>query len=124
MNDISSLIHKDFSGAVLVKKDGKTILEKAQGYRDIPNKIPNEIGTKFATASAGKFFVAIGIMKLIENGKLNLTDTIGSILDFDLHNIDPLITIEQLLTHTSGIPDYFDESVMSEYADLWADFPC
>ena len=124
MNDISSLIPKDFSGAVLVKKDGKTILEKAQGYRDIPNKIPNEIGTKFATASAGKFFVAVGIMKLIEKGTLKLSDTIGSILAFDLHNIDPLITIEQLLTHTSGIPDYFDESVMSEYADLWADYPC
>jgi len=124
MNTIQSIIPKDYSGSVLVKKDRKTLFKQAFGFRDIPNKIPNEIDTKFATASAGKFFVAVGIMKLIEKGALKLTDTIGSILDFDLHDIDPLITIEQLLTNTSGIPDYFDESVMDEYADLWVDYPC
>ncbi len=124
MNNFQSIIPKDFSGAFLVKKDGNTIFEQTQGFRDIPNEIPNEIDTKFATASAGKFFVAVGIMKLIERGKLKLTDTIGSILDFNLNKIDASITIEQLLTHTSGIPDYFDESIMTEYADLWLDYPC
>ena len=54
---------------------------------------------------------------------LNLNDTIGNILDFDLKKIYKNITIEQLLNHTSGIPDYFDESVMNEYAELWIDFP-
>ena len=44
-------------------------------------------------------------------------------LDFDLKEIDPQITIRQLLNHTSGIPDYFDETVMHEYEDLWKDFP-
>jgi CubicO group peptidase (beta-lactamase class C family) len=44
-------------------------------------------------------------------------------LDFDLKAIDKNITLRQLLNHTSGIPDYFDESVMDEYADLWIDFP-
>lgn len=47
----------------------------------------------------------------------------GDIFEFDLKQIDPAITIEQLLTHTSGIPDYFDESVMDEYEELWVDFP-
>ncbi|GHU53748.1 serine hydrolase [Bacilli bacterium] len=87
------------------------------------NNIPNETDTKFATASAGKVFVATGILQLIEKGTLHFDDTIGGILDFDLKAIDRSITIKQLLIHTSGIPDYFDEAIMDEYADLWKDFP-
>jgi len=121
--NIEALIEDDFNGAISVKKDNKIILQKAYGYADIPNKIPNEIDTKFATASAGKVFVATGILQLIQNGKLAFNNTIGNILDFDLKSIDKNITIEQLLNHTSGIPDYFDESIMDEYADLWLDTP-
>ena len=79
--------------------------------------------TRFATASAGKVFVAVGILQLIEKGLLHMEDKIGSFFDFDLEQIDKEITVKQLLTHTSGIPDYFDESVMTEYEDLWYDFP-
>ncbi|MBD5141426.1 MAG: serine hydrolase, partial [Ruminococcus sp.] len=45
------------------------------------------------------------------------------LLDIDLHDIDRDVTVRQLLNHTSGVPDYFDESVMDEYEELWADFP-
>ena len=124
MEELTGIIPDSFSGAVLVTFNNRLFYSHAQGYSDIPNKIKNELETKFATASAGKFFVAIGIMRLIESGRLKLSDTIGSILDINLNKIDPLISIRQLLTHTSGIPDYFDESVMTEYADLWIDFPC
>ena len=120
---IEELIGQDFSGVISVRKDKKTIIRDSYGYADINNKIPNEIETKFATASAGKVFVAVGILQLIQKGKLKLNDTIGSILDFDLKGIDKKITIRQLLNHTSGIPDYFDESTMEEYAELWRDFP-
>jgi len=120
---IEKLIDEDFNGAVLVKKDGVKIFEQALGYRDLPNEVPNEVETKFATASAGKVFVAIGVLQLVEQGKLSLEDTIGELLAMDLKQIDPKITVAQLLTHTSGIPDYFDESVMENYADLWEDFP-
>jgi CubicO group peptidase (beta-lactamase class C family) len=99
------------------------LVQNSYGYADISNKIPNETDTKFATASAGKVFVAVGILQLIEKGKLCLNDTICNILDFDLKSIDKKITIRQLLNHTSGIPDYFDESTMNEYAELWQDFP-
>ena len=60
---------------------------------------------------------------MIDSGKLRLEDSIGSILDIDLHEIDTDVTIKQLLTHTSGIPDYFDESIMEDYEELWADYP-
>jgi len=120
---IENLIGKDFSGVISIRKDGKTLMQNSYGYADINNKILNEIDTRFATASAGKVFVAVGILQLIEKGKLDFNDIIGNILDFDLKSIDKNITIKQLLTHTSGIPDYFDESVMDEYAELWQDFP-
>ncbi|MDR1803150.1 MAG: beta-lactamase family protein [Treponema sp.] len=123
MMDIEELVGQDFSGVISVRKDKEIILRNSYGYADINNKIPNEIETKFATASAGKVFVAVGILQLIQSGKLKLNDTIGTILDFNLKAIDKKITIRQLLNHTSGIPDYFDESTMEEYAELWQDFP-
>lgn len=117
------IVEKDFSGCISVVKNGVVLLQKNYGYADLPNKIRNEIDTKFATASAGKVFVAVGILQLIEGGKLNFDDKVGNILDFDLKAIDKKITVKQLLCHTSGIPDYFDESIMNEYDELWRDYP-
>ena len=121
--NVGELAGQDFNGVISVRKDKKIIVQHSCGYADINNKIPNEMDTKFATASAGKVFVAAGILQLIEKGSLCFNDTIGDILDFDWKSIDRQITVQQLLTHTSGIPDYFDESEMEDYAELWMDFP-
>lgn len=120
---IDDLINDDFRGCILVARGSKTLFQKAYGYADLPNEISNREDTKFATASAGKVFVAVGILQLIEKGQLNFDDKIADIFDFDRKAIDGQISIEELLTHTSGIPDYFDESVMDEYEELWTDFP-
>lgn len=120
---IESIIDKDFSGVIYIKQNKDIVFQKALGYANLPDCVPNEIDTKFAIASGGKAFVAVGILKLIEEGKLSFEDCIGDILDIDLKAIDPMITIHQLLNHTSGIPDYFDESVMEEYDELWKDYP-
>ena len=123
-NDIKQiLLDEGFRGSIQISMNRQLVFAEAFGFSDLPNQIPNRVETKFATASAGKVFVAISILQLIENGKLHLQDTLGSILPMDWHAIDTDITVEELLTHTSGIPDYFDESVMSEYEDLWKDFP-
>jgi CubicO group peptidase (beta-lactamase class C family) len=123
MMNIETIIDNNFNGVISIRKGNEIIIKKPYGYSDIVNKIPNEIETKFATASAGKVFVAVGIIQLIEKGELDFDNTIGNILDFDIKAIDKNITIRQLLNHTSGIPDYFDESTMNEYAELWRDFP-
>jgi CubicO group peptidase (beta-lactamase class C family) len=123
MNEILDIIPEDFSGAVVVSRDGNILLGKGLGFSDIPNQIYNTVDTKFQTASAGKVFVAVGIMQLIEASRLSLDSQIGDLLDFELHQIDRKITIRQLLNHTSGIPDYCDESKVPDYADLWVDFP-
>ncbi|MBQ1377667.1 MAG: serine hydrolase [Lachnospiraceae bacterium] len=120
---ITDLTDKEFRGNILIVQKDTVLFEYSHGYADLANEIPNTAETKFATASMGKTFVAVGILQLIERGKLRFTDTLGQLLDFDLKRIDPDVTVEQLLTHTSGVPDYFDESVMDEYEELWADYP-
>ena len=106
---------KEFRGNAYIIKDGDVLLNYSGGFADLANEIPNTIDTRFASASMSKTFVAVGILQLIEAGKLGLEDTIGSILDFDLKQIDPNVTVRQLLNHTSGVPDYFDESVWTDY---------
>lgn len=121
--NIENIIDKDFTGAISIRRNENSIFQKAYGYADLSNKVKNEVDTKFATASAGKVFVAVGILQLIERRKLNISDYIGDILDIDLKAINSKITIEQLLNHTSGIPDYFDETIMTDYDELWRDYP-
>lgn len=116
-------VSPDFRGNVLILKDGNTVYQSSTGYSDMPNEIPNVTETKFATASAGKAFVAVGILQLIEQKKLSFEDTLGKLLPIDLHQIDSEVTVRELLTHTSGVPDYFDESVMEDYDELWIDYP-
>jgi CubicO group peptidase (beta-lactamase class C family) len=121
------LIPQDYSGIVSVRRGGDILVEEALGYADLPNKRPNRLDTIFVTASAGKAFTATGILRLIEQGKLSLDSEIGDLLKFDLKQIDPRITVRQLLTHTSGIPDYWNEAEMdavgAHYSDLFRIFP-
>ncbi|MEE0059884.1 MAG: serine hydrolase domain-containing protein [Acutalibacteraceae bacterium] len=121
--NIKDLIDSDFKGNIYIVKDGEVICESVTGFADLANEIPNTIETKFASASAGKVFVAVAILQLIEQGNIKFDDTLGELLDIDLHSIDPDVTVKQLLNHTSGVPDYFDESVMDEYEELWVDYP-
>ena len=121
--DINTVIDKDFSGVISILRNGESLFRGCYGYADKPNQIPNTIDTKFGTASAGKVFIATAIIGLIEKQLIDFESTIGSILKFDLKQIDPGITIRQLLNHTSGIPDYFDESVMDDYEELWVSIP-
>ena len=120
---IKDNIDPGFRGIVYVERDEEVLCESITGFADIANGIPNTISTRFETASAGKAFVAAGILQLIEQGRLRFDSTLGELFDIDLHDIDPEVTVRQLLTHTSGVPDYFDESVMDEYEELWRDIP-
>ena len=106
---------KDFRGNAYIIQNEDVLLKFSGGFADLANEIPNTLNTRLATASMGKTFVAVGILQLIEAGKLKFEDTLGDILDINLKSIDPGVTVEQLLNHTSGVADYFDESVMDDY---------
>lgn len=120
---IKEIFDNNFRGNIYVVQENNILCENVTGYADLANEVPNVSETKFASASAGKVFVAVAILQLIERGKIKFEDTLGTLLDIDLHSIDADVTVEQLLNHTSGVPDYFDESVMDEYEELWVNYP-
>ena len=121
--DIKELTNSNFRGSICIVQDGRVLYEQTTGFADLPNEIPNTPDTRFASASAGKVFVAAGILQLIEQNKIRFDDTLGKLLDMELYDIDQDVTVRQLLTHTSGVPDYFDETIMNEYEELWTDYP-
>jgi len=92
-----------FSGSVLIAKNGNPVYQKSFGLADIEKQLPNGPETRFLLASVSKQFTAIGIVLLKEAGKLNYDDTVVKYLpEFPYRDI----TIRQLLNHTSGVPDY------------------
>lgn len=112
-----------FSGSIYVSKKGKMIVSEAFGYAHRPEKIPNQPHTRFSIASGSKIFTSIAICRLVEEGKITFDTKITDCLDIDFPYFDDEITIHHLLTHTSGIPDYFDEDEMDDYEELWETRP-
>jgi len=95
-----------FNGSALVAENGKVIFKKGFGSANMEWNIPNQPDTKFRLGSISKQFTAFLIVKLAEEGKLKLDVPITTYLpDYPKENGDK-ITIHQLLTHTSGIPNY------------------
>lgn len=92
-----------FNGCVLVAEDGKPIYDKAFGYADFTAKRPLNNNTVFELASVSKQFTAMAIMQLHQAGKLRYDDSVSKYLPgFPYHGI----TINNLLHHTSGLPDF------------------
>ncbi|MDN4056906.1 serine hydrolase [Massilia sp. YIM B02769] len=90
---------------VIVVKDGKTLLRKAYGIADTKGMKPMEAGMVLRLGSITKQFTAVGILMLAEEGKLALTDDITRFFP-DYPAKGRKITVEHLLTHTSGIASY------------------
>ena len=98
-----------FSGVVLVSRGDETLLAEAAGYAHIAHGIENTVDTRFAIASGTKGLTALVVVGLIAEGRLALSTTAREVLGGDLPLIDDRVTVEHLLTHTSGIGDYYDE---------------
>jgi CubicO group peptidase (beta-lactamase class C family) len=94
-----------FRGAVLVGIDGKIVFEKAYGFGDEEWSANDTVHTTFRIASLSKQFTAACILLLQERDRLNVHDPISRYLS-GLPTAWQAITIHQLLTHTSGIPNY------------------
>ncbi|KXH81507.1 hypothetical protein AU378_17555 [Chryseobacterium kwangjuense] len=90
-----------FSGTVLVHNQNKTIFERSYGWQNAEKKIPNHNNNIYQIASLTKSFTALTIVKLSEEGKLSVKDPVSKFIpDYPRGNE---ITVEHLLTHTSGI---------------------
>jgi CubicO group peptidase (beta-lactamase class C family) len=89
---------------ILVAKDGVPLFRKAYGLANVELNVPNKPEYIFAIASMTKQFTAVCMLQLVQQGKLSLQDDIRKYLpEFNTHG--RVITIEHLLTHTSGIPN-------------------
>ena len=100
--------------AALVAKDGQIIYKKAFGMADIELNVPMQPDMVFRIGSITKQFTAVAILQLMEQGKLSLQDDITKYIpDYPTHGYN--ITIEHLLTHTSGIKSYTNVPDFQKY---------
>jgi CubicO group peptidase (beta-lactamase class C family) len=113
----------DFSGVVSIHKKGDVLYERACGYADRSNQIENTIATRFGIASGTKFFTALAIGKLIEAQKLSFSTKLKDCITINFPRYSPEITIRHLLTHTSGIPDYYDEEKITDFDNFTISIP-
>ena len=88
--------------ALLVLYDGKKIINKGYGLRNLKSKDPITPSTNLRSASMAKQFTCLGILNLIEQDKLTLTDTVYKYFPYPIFKN---LTIKQLISHTSGIED-------------------
>ena len=109
-------------GAVItVVKDGQIIFSKGYGYSDLEKKIPmNADKTLVRTASVSKLFTYTAMMQLCEQGKIDLKANVNQYLKgYNLKNeYSTPVTVEQLLTHTSGIDDNRIADLSKDKKDL------
>ncbi|MES2003271.1 MAG: serine hydrolase domain-containing protein [Bacteroidota bacterium] len=97
------LVKRGFNGGILLAKNGEIVFEDYRGLANFKTKEPITANTAFHIASVSKTFTSAVILKLMEEGKLQLDDQVEKYLpSFPYANI----TIKNLLTHRSGLPKY------------------
>ena len=101
-----------FNGNILVAENGKIVFQKSYGYADFDTRRALNDSSVFELASVSKQFTATAILLLKDKGKLKLTD---SLRQYFPELPYPGISIYQMLTHTSGLPDY--EEAMNQKWD-------
>ena len=123
-----------FSGVVLVAHEGEPLFMGAYGLANRALGIPTQIDTKFNLGSMDKMFTAVAILQLVEQGELSLDDTIADHLpEYPNQQVAEAVTIDQLLTHRSGMgdwsesepfPDLHDQiREVADYLPLFVDTP-
>lgn len=142
-DDLERLIDKaaeagEFSGVVAVNLGGSRVegndadggrrggarrICRAYGYAERNGRVPNRPDTRFAVASGTKLLTALAIGVLMERGELEPDSRVKDLVSFDLPGFDDEITIHHLLTHTSGIFDYYDEELVDDFDNYFVDIP-
>jgi CubicO group peptidase (beta-lactamase class C family) len=122
--EIDSLCEElSFSGVVMAKRENEMMIQSAYGYSNRADELKNNLNTRFGIASGCKLFTSISICQLVEKGLLTFETRLKDCLDIEFPQFDDEITIHHLLTHTSGVPDYFDEAIMDDFEELWIERP-
>ena len=111
-DEIDKILSKEFlphlpGGVVLIAKAGQPIFHRAYGMADLELGLPMKKEHAFKIGSITKQFTAIAILKLVEKGKVNLQSDVRDYYP-ELPDYGKRITLEQILTHTSGLPTLVD----------------
>src|ERR1044071_511331 len=108
IDELMSQYHKyqQFNGSVLVADNGKVIYKKGFGLANMEWNIPNAPDTKFRLGSITKQFTATLVLQLVEQGKIKLDGKLIDYLPEYRKDTGAKVTIHNLLSHTSGIPNY------------------
>ena len=112
-----------FTGVAAVDVADRRVLERCEGFIHRALRVPMTPQTRIGVASGSKAFTALAVMRLVEDGELRLEQPVRGLLGDDLECIGDEVTIEHLLTHTSGIGDYLDEDSEWEASDFVLSLP-
>ena len=109
---------EQFSGVVLIQQNRDKLFKAAYGFANRTWKIANGVDTRFRIASISKLFTAAAILQLIEKDKLGMDTSIVECLGLQDTVIPREATVWHMLTMTSGIADWFEES--GDWEETWA----
>jgi CubicO group peptidase (beta-lactamase class C family) len=102
-----------FSGCVLLSKDGEVLFSEGYGKASYELGVSNTPGSKFRIGSISKTFTAVSILQLVDKGQIRLNDAVD--MYFPQQKNGDKISISNLLSHTSGIQNYTDNPLMSDW---------
>ncbi|GAA0642102.1 serine hydrolase [Brevundimonas lenta] len=105
----------EFSGSVLVARDGEILLDRGYGMANREWGVPNAGDTRFRLASVSKQFTAVAVVLLAERGLVDLDAPVKTYLP-DAPAAWDAVTVRHLLNHTSGVPNFtaFDDYAASK----------
>ena len=98
----------DYSGTLIVARNGKPVIAIAAGMADREANIANTLETRFRVGSMNKMMTAVGVLQLVQAGKVKLDAPLGTYLkDYPNKELAGAVTIHHLLSHTGGAGDIF-----------------
>ncbi len=122
---------RDLSGVALITRRGTTEFEGCYGLANRTDAVPTRPATRFGLASVTKMFTAVAVADLVQRGLVGFHTPVVDVLPPDRRpsTLHPDVTVHHLLTHTSGIADYYEEEEQDgieppDYGDLWTHRPC
>jgi D-alanyl-D-alanine carboxypeptidase len=109
----------EFSGAVLVARDGETLFEGAYGLADRERGVPNTPLTQFRVGSMNKMLTAVAALQLVQAGTLRVDAPLGTYLPgYPNADVASKVTPHHLLTHTGGTGDIFGPEFTAHRTEL------